>query len=69
MLDRIALIIAIIGTLNWGTIGLFGFDFVATIFGGPTSILSKIIYVIVGIAGIWCITLLFKNREPEDSMR
>lgn len=63
MLDRIALILVIIGSLNWGSIGLFQFDFVAWIFGGQSAVLSRIIYVLVGIAGIWCFSLLFRENE------
>ncbi len=63
MLDRIALILMIIGGLNWGSIGLFKFDLVAWIFGGQTALLSRIIYTVVGLAAIWCITLLFRSRN------
>lgn len=62
-IDRIALILAIIGALNWGIIGLFGFDLVAFIFGGQMAAFSRIIYSIVGIAGLWCISLLFRERN------
>ncbi len=61
--DRIALILAIIGALNWGIIGLFGFDLVAFIFGGQMAAFSRIIYAVVGIAGLWCISLLFRQRH------
>jgi len=61
--DRIALVLVIIGALNWGGIGLFGFDTVAFFFGGQLSLLSRIIYALVGLAGLWCITLLFRNNE------
>jgi len=63
MLDRIALILAIIGGLNWGSIGLFRFDIVAWIFGGQTALVSRIIYTIVGLAALWCISLLFRERN------
>ncbi|MBE6662341.1 MAG: DUF378 domain-containing protein [Ruminococcaceae bacterium] len=63
MMDRIALILSIIGALNWGSIGLFKFDIVAWIFGGQDAILSRIIYTVVALAGIWCISLLFRERE------
>ena len=63
MLDRIALILTIIGALNWGSIGLFQFDCVAWLFGGQAGIVSRIIYVLVGLAGLWCISLLFRRRE------
>ena len=66
MIDRIALILAIIGGINWGSVGLFRFDIVAWICGGQTSLVSRIIYTIVGLASIWCISLLF--RESDDSV-
>ena len=65
LLDKIALILAIIGSLNWGLIGLFSFDLVAFICG-QMSITSRIIYGLVGIAGIWCITLLFRDTNSGD---
>ena len=52
-MDTLALVILIIGALNWGVIGLFQFDVVASIFGGMSGIVSRIIYTIVGLAGIW----------------
>ena len=64
--DRIALLLVIIGALNWGGIGLFGFDTVAFFFGGQLSLLSRIIYALVGLAGLWCITLLFRDNEETD---
>ncbi len=67
MIDRIALITAIIGGLNWGSIGLFKFDIVAWVCGGQGSIVARIIYTIVGLAAIWCISLLF--RESNESVR
>ena len=63
MLDRIALILVIIGALNWGSIGLFGFDLVAWIGGGQAALISRIIYTVVGLYGIWCISLLFRERN------
>ena len=63
IMDRIALIITIIGALNWGSIGLFGFDIVAWIGGGADALVSRIIYTVVALAGIWCVTLLFRTRE------
>ncbi len=66
--NKIALLIAIIGTLNWGLVGLFSFDLVAWIAGGPATILARIIYVLVAIAGIWCISMLFRpNDEIAES--
>lgn len=63
MLDRISLVLVIIGALNWLLVGLFRFDLVANLFGGTESLISRIIYVLVGLAGIWCITLLLRPRE------
>lgn len=63
MLDRIALILTIIGALNWGSIGLFKFDIVGWIFGGQSAVISRIIFTVVALAGIWCISLLFRNNE------
>ena len=68
MLDRLSLILTIIGALNWGSIGLFQFDLVAWIFGGQDAILSRIIYTVVALAGIWCISLLFRERDAEDTV-
>ena len=63
MLDKISLILVIIGALNWGSIGIFGFDIVGWIFGGQTAIVSRVIFTLVALAGIWCISLLFKNHD------
>ena len=63
ILDRIALVLTIIGALNWGSIGLFRFDIVAWICGGQTALVSRIIYTVVALAGIWCVSLLFRARE------
>lgn len=60
--DKIALILTIIGALNWGSIGLFGFDLVAFFCGGQLSLLSRIIFTLVGLAGLWCISLLFRGE-------
>ncbi len=63
LMDRIALLLTIIGALNWGSIGLFQFDLVAWIGGGTDGVLSRIVYTLVALAGIWCISLLFRERE------
>ena len=65
MLDKISLTLTIIGAINWGLIGLFQFDLVAWIFGGQGAIISRIIYTVIALAGIWCISLLF--RDNADS--
>ena len=64
VIDRIALILTIVGGLNWGSIGLFRFDLVAWICGGQGSIVARIIYTLVALAGIWCISLLFREEDP-----
>ena len=66
IMDRIALLLTIIGALNWGSIGLFQFDLVAWICGGPATLLARIIYTVVGLAGIWCISLVFRSRDAYD---
>lgn len=66
IIDRIALILAIIGGLNWGLVGLFRFDLVAYLFGGQTATLSRVIYTLVGLAAIWCISLLFRDHRGRD---
>ena len=63
MLDRISLVLTIIGGINWLLVGLFQFDLVAYICGGQDAMISRIIYTIVGVAALWCISLLFRPRE------
>ena len=67
LIDKISLVLTIIGALNWGSIGLFKFDFVAWICGGQGSVVARIIYTLVALAGIWCISLLFRDLSPETS--
>ena len=67
IVDRIALILVIIGALNWGGVGLLSFDCVAFLFGGQTGAVSRVIYTLVGIAGLWCITLLFREDGTENA--
>ena len=62
-MDTIAQILSIIGCLNWGLVGIFQFDLVSWIFGGQDALFSRIIYTIVGLAGLWCITLLFRRNR------
>ncbi|KOP82981.1 DUF378 domain-containing protein [Cytobacillus solani] len=67
-LQRIALALTIIGALNWGLIGFFNFDLVAAIFGGQDAAFSRIIYSLVGLSGIVCLSLLFKEWEEKDTV-
>ncbi len=62
-MDATALVLAIIGAINWGLVGIFKFDLVAWIFGGQTAGFSRVIYTLVGLAGLWCISLLFRKDE------
>ena len=62
VIDTMALILVIIGAINWGLVGLFNFDLVAMLFGTMTA-LSRIVYIIIGIAGLWSIRLLAKTDE------
>ena len=62
MFSKISLGLVIIGALNWLLIGLFGFDLVGAIFGGQMAILSRIVYTLVGLAGLWCITFFFSHN-------
>lgn len=67
MFSKISLALVIIGAINWLLIGLFGYDLVGAIFGGQMAIVSRIVYTLVGLAGIWCITLLFNRTAEAES--
>lgn len=63
-MDTVALVLSIIGSINWGLVGIFQFDLVSWIFGGQDAVLSRIIYSIIALAGLWCISLLFRKNRP-----
>ena len=65
-MDTISLILSIIGCLNWGLVGIFQFDLVAWLFGGQDAVISRIVYSLVGLAGLWCISLLFRDEETAE---
>ena len=67
VIDKIALVLAIVGALNWGSIGLFGFDVVAFLCGGQMAMVSRIIYTLVGLADLWCISLLFREHAADET--
>ena len=66
VIDKVALTLAVIGALNWGSIGLFGFDLVAVLCGGQMGTVSRVIYTLVGLAGVWCIPMLFRATEAIE---
>ena len=66
-MDMIALILSVIGCINWGLVGLFRFDLVAWLFGGSGSLISRILYTLVGLAGLWCITFFFRKAACRDA--
>jgi len=68
IMDKIALTLAIIGGLNWGCVGLFRLDLVAYLFGGSASTVSRVIYTLVGLSAVWCISLLFRNNEQDEEI-
>ncbi len=67
MWDKIALILLIIGGVNWGLVGIFQFDLVAWLFGGVNSLLSRAVYILVAISAIWCVSLLFRRDAVADA--
>ena len=66
-MDTLALLLSIIGGLNWGLIGIFQFDLVAWLFGGVDSLVSRIVYTVVGLSALWCISLLFRRHTLMDA--
>ena len=66
LLNRLPLILAIVGGINWGLVALFQFDLVAWLFGGQGSLFSRIVYTVVGLAGLWCVSFLFRKRAVID---
>ena len=66
IIDRIALLVLIVGGLNWGSIGLFQYDLVAALFGGQDATLARIVYVAVALSALWCVSLLFRERVNDE---
>ena len=66
-MDTLALILAIVGAVNWGLVGFARFALVAWILGGQTASVSRIVYAVVGLAGLWCITLLFRRSRKTEA--
>lgn len=63
IVNKIALGLIVIGAINWGLVGIFTFDLVAWIFGSSTAVLSRIVYTLIALAGVWCVTMLFKEND------
>ena len=61
--NLISYILVLLGAVNWGLIGVFQFDLVAFVCGGQGAVISRIIYSLVGLAGLWCVSLLFRERD------
>ena len=68
IIDRIALLLLIVGGLNWGSVGLFQFDLVAWLFGSQEAILARVIYVVIALCALWCISLLFRERATDEKL-
>ena len=62
-MDTMALILSIVGCVNWGLVGIFQFDLVAWLFGGSDALLSRIVYTVIGLAGLWCVSVLFRRNN------
>ncbi len=67
MFDKIALALLVIGGINWGLVGIFSFDLVAWLFGGTGALLSRVVYVLVALSAVWCITLLFRRNAIAET--
>ncbi|MBR5782612.1 MAG: DUF378 domain-containing protein [Clostridia bacterium] len=65
-MNKLSLVLIIIGAINWGLVGLFNFDLVGFIFGGTDSLISRIIFTVVGLAGLWAISILFQKIVPAN---
>lgn len=61
-LDKTALTLLVIGGVNWALVGLFQFDLVAFAFGGSGSLVARLVYTLVGLSAVWCISLLFREQ-------
>lgn len=67
IMDTLALILSIIGSLNWGLVGIFQFDVVAWLFGGQDGLFSRIVYTVIGLAGLWCVSFLMRRNRIVES--
>ena len=65
-MDTVAQILSIIGCINWGLVGIFQFDLVAWLFGGADSLFSRLVYTIIALPGLWCISFLFRRKDMVE---
>lgn len=65
-MDTLALLLAVIGCANWGLVGIFQFDLVAWLFGGAGSLIARLVYTLVFLSGLWCISFLFRPSAFAD---
>ena len=68
-MDRLSLLLVIVGAINWGLIGLFQFDLVAFLFGGQAALISRVLYTVIGAAGVWSISMLFTSCDAREENR
>ena len=68
-MDRLSLLLVIIGAVNWGLVGLFQFDLVAFLFGGQGALISRVLYTVIGAAGVWSISMLFTSHGAREENR
>lgn len=61
-MDTLALVLSVVGCVNWGLVGIFQFDLVAWLFGGAGTLLSRVVYTLVFLAGLWCVSFLFRRQ-------
>jgi len=67
-MDKVSLVLVILGAINWGSVGIFKTDLIALMFGGQSMAVSRVIYTLVGLAGLWCISLLFRDRSKVEDV-
>ncbi|GHU72887.1 MAG: DUF378 domain-containing protein [Oscillospiraceae bacterium] len=64
-MDRFSLLLVILGAINWGLIAIFQFDLIGYVFGGQGAVISRVIYGLIALAGLWCISLLFRDHDRD----
>ena len=67
MLDKLSLVLVIVGAINWALVGIFQFDLVAWLFGSSAALGSRLVYGLIGLSALWCIGLLFRGPEVHHA--